>query len=520
MRIGLYLYCDEKLESLMNQLQDYSFYDIAYFLDICNTVEAVKMLDKSEYNKIVIDISDIIQEAMYYRIFTAQYIRALGKLNDVAFCMRKELISILKMKFPFLFFQCDIDKSFSEQDFHEPLQIDPSVIKQLRLFTYENVDNIEQNENQSIISFSDVIDEWNNLSIQYDISAIEKTIEKNHIKYIDISSTIQTLRFRHDLILPIEVMLHRIGRICAVDFCMNSLHLSESKEIFPFLFQSITGFEENHTEMHSDSSSEINIYETETHIEDICQKLKGHDNFKADLRNNILKHQFLNQMEERKILSIMICGESGIGKTEFAKIASEVLFPGEPLIKINFGNYSTEGVLNSLIGSPLGYVGSQEGGELINKIKSSKSKVILIDEFEKATASVYNFFYELLEDGLFTDRHGESHDLKGYIIVFTSNMSQQQYQNHIPDSLKSRFDMVYYFVDVPLDEKKEYIDVTALKIIEKLNNQFGVCISKINLDNDLYKLLELHNLREIKRKIENIIFEEFFRQYKKSDHLL
>ena len=84
---------------------------------------------------------------------------------------------------------------------------------------------------------------------------------------------------------------------------------------------------------------------------------------------------------------------------------SQVIFPGEPLIKINFGNYSTEGVLNSLIGSPLGYIGSEEGGELINKIDTSKSKVILIDEFEKATPSVYNFFYELLEDGVFTDRN-------------------------------------------------------------------------------------------------------------------
>ena len=120
-------------------------------------------------------------------------------------------------------------------------------------------------------------------------------------------------------------------------------------------------------------------------------------------------------MGDRKIFSIIICGQSGIGKTEFAKIVSEKMFPQEELIKINFGNYSTEGVLNSLIGSPLGYVGSEEGGELINKIKKSKSKVILIDEFEKATPSVYNFFYELLEDGIFTDRHGEKHDLNGYI---------------------------------------------------------------------------------------------------------
>lgn len=116
----------------------------------------------------------------------------------------------------------------------------------------------------------------------------------------------------------------------------------------------------------------------------------------------------------------------------------------------------------------MGYVGSEEGGELINKIQIFKSKVILIDEFEKATASVYNFFYELLEDGIFTDRHGTKHDLNGYIIVFTSNMSQEIYQKHISDSLKSRFDMVYYFVDVPKQKKRLFIRDSAFKLIEKL----------------------------------------------------
>lgn len=219
-------------------------------------------------------------------------------------------------------------------------------------------------------------------------------------------------------------------------------------------------------------------------------------------------------MNERKIFSIMLCGDSGIGKTEFAKITSKILFPNEPLIKLNFGNYSTEGVLNSLIGSPLGYIGSEEGGELINKINTSGAKLILIDEFEKATPSVYNFFYELLEDGIFTDRHGNPHNLNGYIIVFTSNMSQKQYQKHIPESLKSRFDMVYYFVDIPLDEKNKYIDAAAANLIDKLNTNYDVKISKDTLDGQLYQLLSLNNLRDIKRKIEDIVFAEFFNQYK------
>lgn len=119
---------------------------------------------------------------------------------------------------------------------------------------------------------------------------------------------------------------------------------------------------------------EVDDYENDLDTEVICRiadginsALKGHDDFKIDFKRNLLKYSFLNNMGDRKIFSIIICGESGIGKTEFAKIVSEKMFPQEELIKINFGNYSTEGVLNSLIGSPLGYVGSEEGGELINK---------------------------------------------------------------------------------------------------------------------------------------------------------
>ena len=219
----------------------------------------------------------------------------------------------------------------------------------------------------------------------------------------------------------------------------------------------------------------------------------------------------MNCINERKIFSIIICGESGIGKTEFAKILSNELYPNEPLIKINFGNYSTEGVLNSLIGSPLGYVGSDEGGELINKINLSKSKVILIDEFERATPNVYNFFYELLEDGIFTDRHGSEHNLNGYIIIFTSNMSQNQYKKHIPNSLKSRFDMVYYFVDLPIEEKMKYIYATANNLINKLRQHFNkdVDISAIKIE--LNALCQYNNLREIKRKVEDVVFVEFFK---------
>ena len=516
MSASLYLYCEEKLSLLKEHLNEYSFFDIAYFLDECETIDAVKMIDESDYSKLVIDISDLIQDGIYYKIFTSRYIRALGNLNEVVFCMRSSLVSIFETRFPYLFSEFDIDSTFGEKEISAELEPKPIIIKRFDLFKYKQISNLDEQTKKTIVSLADIINEWDTVSVKYNIEEIEKTITESEIKYVDITSVIKTLKLRNDLILQFEILLHRIGRKCNVNFSVEESYLQTLIEIFPFIFESAIVLEASKKpeEKDTDDTAEIDVNFLETQIESICEKLKGHDDFKVDFRNNILKHCFLNQMDERKIFSIMLCGDSGIGKTEFAKITSEVLFPNEPLIKINFGNYSTEGVLNSLIGSPLGYIGSEEGGELINKINTSSAKLILIDEFERATPSVYNFFYELLEDGIFTDRHGNPHDLNGYIIVFTSNMSQKQYQKHIPDSLKSRFDMVYYFVDIPLDEKKKYIDATATKLIDKLNTNFDVKISKDTLDGELHQLLSLHNLRDIKRKIEDIVFVEFFEQYK------
>ncbi len=247
-------------------------------------------------------------------------------------------------------------------------------------------------------------------------------------------------------------------------------------------------------------------------IKNLTFQLKGHEDFKKDFSFNLKKFALLNKMKQRKIFSIFLTGESGIGKTEFAKILSDIMYPNQALIKINFGNYSNEGVLNSLIGSPLGYIGSEEGGELINKMKLSKSKVILIDEFEKATPSVFHFFYELLEDGKFTDRHGTEHNLNGYIIVFTSNISKERYLKLLPDPLKSRFDMVYRFVELSSEEKIRFINESAKALSDKIYENTSIKVQIDNISCKLNLLIKYNNLRSIKRKVEDIVIEEYYKE--------
>ena len=136
--------------------------------------------------------------------------------------------------------------------------------------------------------------------------------------------------------------------------------------------------------------------------------------------------------------TVAMVGPSGVGKAETARVLSDLLAPGQPLPKINFGNYSSKDSLNSLIGSPRGYIGSEEG-ELSLKIEASESGVILIDEFEKANPAVWNFFLDLLESGHFTDPQGAMHDLDGYTIVFTSNAPKEEVRGKFPPELLSRF---------------------------------------------------------------------------------
>ncbi|EJC3746412.1 ATP-dependent Clp protease ATP-binding subunit, partial [Enterococcus faecium] len=312
--------------------------------------------------------------------------------------------------------------------------------------------------------------------------------------------------------LQYEILFRKIMKLKSISFTIEDSFKEHAMEIFPLLFETTKDIFVESSDIFDEKQSKSEEKNYNEILNSITSKLIGHEEFKKDFRRNFLKFSYLKELKQRKILSILICGESGVGKTEFAKITSEAIYPGDSLIKINFGNYSTEGVLNSLIGSPIGYVGSEEGGELINKMVSSNSKVILIDEFEKATPSVYNFFYELLEDGKFTDRHGKEHDLDGYIIIFTSNMTEKQYKECIPDSLKSRFDMTYSFNYLTAEERLEYINKTAVALILELNKKYNVDLNLSCLSPNLEKLVENNNLRNIKRQVEDIIFNDFLQK--------
>lgn len=236
----------------------------------------------------------------------------------------------------------------------------------------------------------------------------------------------------------------------------------------------------------------------------LTDDLIGHNEFKKDFLNKLKVFPILYKLGEMKIFSILLCGKPGVGKTELARIIHKTMFKDSKMIKINLGNYKTQGALNSLIGSPLGFIGSERGGELSNKIRNIDSKVILIDEFEKADTDIFNFFYELLEDGKFTDLTGNEYNLNGYIIIFTTNLSKENYKEILPPPLLSRFTLKSFFESPNYSEKQAFIEKRINNLLylykkEKLQPEITYEKIKNNLDNE--KIKKISDYRVINRII-------------------
>ncbi|MBP1047153.1 ATP-dependent Clp protease ATP-binding subunit [Enterococcus sp. BWM-S5] len=234
----------------------------------------------------------------------------------------------------------------------------------------------------------------------------------------------------------------------------------------------------------------------------------GNTKLKSRLFEEIHKFRVFNRIDEQPIFSAFLCGNSGIGKTELAMQIHKYLSPDESFIKINLGNYSGQNSLSSLIGSPRGYYGS-DSGELSDKIHGSNSSVILIDEFEKADHSIFNFFLELLSDGKFTDSLGREYDLNKYIIIFTSNLAIDEINSTIPPELRSRFNLFYKLVPLTDQDKSDYVSYKCEYYSKKISDEYEIEISQNQLNNIAnIDVSKYNNLRYINKQIQLNLLNE------------
>jgi ATP-dependent Clp protease ATP-binding subunit ClpC len=126
---------------------------------------------------------------------------------------------------------------------------------------------------------------------------------------------------------------------------------------------------------------------------------------------------------KRPIGSFLFLGPTGVGKTELCKALAEAMFGDEDaMLRLDMSEYMEKHTVSKLIGSPPGYVGYDEGGQLTEKVRRRPYSVILFDEIEKAHEDVYNILLQIMEDGILTDSQGRRVDFKNAIVVMTSNV--------------------------------------------------------------------------------------------------
>lgn len=334
--------------------------------------------------------------------------------------------------------------------------------------------------------------------------------------FIDLSSLFYNEDRADALIAPAELMLNIIQKEQPISLYII-IERQYSKQVRDLLYYKIDEVLdlENFLEIERDPITNIvDIDETDFDgtLNYLNQNLFGNNLFKQRLKEELTKYRLFNRIGQQPIFSVLICGASGIGKTEVARLLHQKLAADEPMIKINFGNYSAQDALNSLIGSPRGYIGSNKG-ELPDKLMRSRSKVILIDEFEKASKPVYNFFLQLLEEGKFTDSLGREYDLNKYIIIFTSNVPKEKVGEYLPPELRSRFSYKCAFWPLSTREKEDYVAFKSECYLDQIKHESCTIDSTlkasdiINIDVSKYD-----NMRDINSEIMRQITDALYTQ--------
>ncbi|MFC1669142.1 ATP-dependent Clp protease ATP-binding subunit [Spirochaetota bacterium] len=249
--------------------------------------------------------------------------------------------------------------------------------------------------------------------------------------------------------------------------------------------------------------------------------------------------------DDRPSGSFIFLGPTGVGKTELAKALAEFLFDDEKnILRFDMAEYMEKHSVSRLIGSPPGYIGYEEGGQLTEKVKRKPFSVILLDEIEKAHPDVFNVFLQVLDEGELTDGSGTTVSFRDTVIIMTSNIGNRYYQNNrkmgfagtegaigadenekVSDELKkifnpeflNRIDEIVYFHKLEKKHIKEIVKIMLNEIIDKLSDKgielsVSSSVKKYLTENGYDEKYGARNLRRlIQREIEDNLAVEMIK---------
>lgn len=446
----------------------------------------------------------------------AAYINLKEMTNDTTVIVEEMLAEDTLSLFPYLF--------SSHKPYFEPMkQLESEKNAHIGeysrqpIYTYHNVNDLNividyaKTNNIPIATFSRASGDMR--------AELEKFNQSAKLALLDLTSTAYAIEDNKNLIYSVELFLNQFPNIkiivltSQIDKILKyyPLYVEGQKPLDSLLpdLKEISIANDQNDEIKKVTS--LTPTEFSTFIEDFNHNLIGHEYFKERLKYSLKNFIALNKVKEQKVFSILLFGASGIGKTEVARLIANGLEQNSYLAKINFQNYSSQDALNSLIGSPAGYIGC-EHGELSSKVKKSKVGIVLCDEFEKTTRPVFSFFLELLEEGRFTDSLAREYDLNGYILVFTSNLqNESEYKRIIPPEIQTRFDLVCEFLEPIYHEKTKFLDLLLEQAERKFVDKFSQIQMTFEEKQQLYDFnySSVTALRDIKRLFNDRLMDYF-----------
>lgn len=245
------------------------------------------------------------------------------------------------------------------------------------------------------------------------------------------------------------------------------------------------------------------------HLADhLRKKVIGQDKAVEEIAKAIRRSRAGLKAKTRPIGSFLFVGPTGVGKTELSKVLAEELFGSrDALIRLDMSEYMEKHSVSKIIGSPPGYVGHEEAGQLTEKVRRNPYSIILLDEIEKAHPDVQNMFLQIMEDGHLTDSHGRRVSFKDTVIIMTSNAGTGDkrinvgfdrdkeavslYENlsdYFKPEFLNRFDAIIMFNELTKENLLDIADLMLKDVIDRLAD------SKITLevtDDAKRKLVEI-----------------------------